>query len=178
MATITHITAPVATEVPCTASYMHSPIASLFSRLLGALALHIEAERDIQDVDIWDTAFTGWLREAEESLTVVTTLLYAIRNGVVMRATDVPLMRLAILADALIGSEDPHDFQRARGLLAHPTLFRCADVCPVDRRVDAMINTALSRFDELADLDAYAPDPFAGVYDATAHDPDAPICFA
>ncbi|WP_158569404.1 hypothetical protein [Pseudotabrizicola alkalilacus] len=63
-------------------------------------------------------------------------------------------MRLAILADALIRSADPDDFQRARGLLAHPSLFRCLEAGTVGRRVDAMVWTAVHRLDELADLDA------------------------
>lgn len=139
-------------------AYKPTQISVLFSRSLGALALHIEAERDIADVDIWDAAFSGWLREAEESLTVVTGFLRQIREAKVMRASDVPLLRLSVLADTLLGSEDPHDFMRARSLLAHPTLFRCVEVGPVGRRFHAMIDTGLMRLDELADLDAYAPD--------------------
>ncbi|RGP35597.1 hypothetical protein D1012_19555 [Pseudotabrizicola alkalilacus] len=101
-----------------------------------------------------DAAFTGWLREAEESLTVVTGFRSQIRDTQVTRAADVPLLRLAILADALIRSADPDDFQRARGLLAHPSLFRCLEAGTVGRRVDAMVWTAVHRLDELADLDA------------------------
>lgn len=156
---MTTLTTPLAaTEDPCKGTYAPTLIASLFSRFLGTLALHIEAERDIQDVDIWDAAFTGWLREAEESLTVVTTFLCQIRDAKVMRASDVPLLRLAILADALIRSQHPDDFMRARSLLRHPTLFRFVEPGPVGRRVCALIDTALLRLDELADLDAYAPD--------------------
>ncbi|PJF08405.1 hypothetical protein [Pseudorhodobacter sp. MZDSW-24AT] len=158
MAKSTVTTPLAATEDLRKGTYAPTLIASLFSRFLGALAQHIEAERDIQDVDIWDAAFTGWLREAEESLTVVTTFLRQIRDAKVTRASDVPLLRLSVLADALLGSEDPNDFMRARSLLAHPTLFRCIEPGPVGRRVCALIDTALLRLDELADLDAYAPD--------------------
>lgn len=158
MAKTTFTTPLAATEDPRKGTYAPTLIASLFSRFLGALALHIEAERDIQDVDVWDAAFTGWLREAEESLTVVTTFLRQIRDAKVMRASDVPLLRVAILADALLGSEDPNEFMRFRRLLAHPTLFRWVEAGPVGRRVCALIDTALLRLDELADLDAYAPD--------------------
>lgn len=158
MAKSTVTTPLAATEDPRKGIYTPTIIASLFSRFLGALALHIEAERDIQDVDIWDAAFSGWLREAEESLTVVTGFLRQIRDAKVMRASDVPLLRLAILADALIRSQHPDEFLRARSLLAHRTLFRCVETGPVGRRVRALIDTALLRLDELADLDAYTPD--------------------
>lgn len=155
----TTLTTPVAAnEDTRVERFAPTKISVLFARFLGALAVHIEAERDIQDVDVWDAAFTGWLREAEESLKVVKTFLRHIRDAKVMRAADVPLLRLAILADGLIRSADPDDFQRARGLLAHPSLFRCLEAGTVGRRVDAMVRTAVHRLDELADLDAYAPD--------------------
>ncbi|RGP35196.1 hypothetical protein [Pseudotabrizicola alkalilacus] len=160
MATETLTTPFAANEDPRKGTYTPTLIASLFSRFLGAIALHIEAERDIQDVDVWDAAFTGWLREAEESLKVVKTFLRQIRDAQVVRASDVPLLRLAILADALIRSADAGDFQRACGLLTHPTLFRCVETGPVGRRVAAMVKTAVLRLDELADLDTYAPDSF------------------
>lgn len=167
MATTTLTMAFAATEELCSSAYTPTQITSLFARFLGALALHIEAERDIQDVDVFDTAFSGWLREAEESLTVVTQYLRGIRNAQVMRVSDVPLLRLAILADALLRSEDPDDFLRTRALLAHRTLFRCVETGPVGRRVTALVKTAVMRLDELADLDAYAPDIFKDVPDGT-----------
>ena len=167
MANSTLTTPGAANEDPRKGTYTPTLIASLFARFLGALAVHIEAERDIQDVDVWDAALSGWLREAEKSLTVVTTFLRHVRDAKVEQASDVPLLRLAILADALLGSEDPDDFQRAHGLLAHPTLFRCVDPGPVGRRVRALVDTAVLRLDELADLDTYAPDSFAHTPDGT-----------
>lgn len=167
MATATLTTPVAATEDLCASTYTPTPISVLFARFLGALALHIEAERDIQDVDVFDAAFSGWLREAEESLTVVTRFLRDIRDAQVMRASDVPLLRLAIVADALLGSEDPNDFLRTRALLAHRTLFRCAETGPVGRRVVALVKTAVMRLDELADLDAYSPDLVTDLPDGT-----------
>lgn len=99
-------------------AFTHTPISALFSRLLGAMAVHIEAERDIQHVDVWDPAFRDWLTEAEEALTAVTTLLREIRDHQTARQADVPLMRMAIIIDAMLGAEEPGEFIAAQPLPA------------------------------------------------------------
>lgn len=145
---------------PNAATFTHTPISACFSRLLGALGHLIEAERDIEDVDVWDPAFRAWLTEAEEALTAVTTLLSAIRDHRVARQADLPLLRLAVITDAMLGAEEPEEFLAAQCLLARADLFNCRTGTggAVGRRVDAMVETAQSRLRELAGLDAYAPD--------------------
>ena len=47
-------------------------LSSLFSKLNGALAVAIEAERDIADISVWDPAVDAWLSEAERAWDAVT----------------------------------------------------------------------------------------------------------
>ncbi|SFY44327.1 hypothetical protein SAMN04244548_04932 [Paracoccus pantotrophus] len=136
-------------------AFTHTPISATFSRLLGAMAVHIG---DIQHVDVWDPAFRGWLTDAEEALTAVTTLLCEIRDHQTARQADVPLMRMAIIADAMLGAEEPGEFIVAQRLLARRHLFSCRTGGAVGRRIHAMIETAYSRLRDLAELEAYAPD--------------------
>lgn len=139
--------------------YTPTPISSAFSQLLGALARHIEADRDIETVDIWNTAFSGWLRCAEEAHTDVVGLLSLIRREVILRSEDRPLQRMAMLIDAMIGSETPGEFKRLHGLLPRfENLFRCGGTGVVAQRIDRMLLTALERINEMATLDTYDDD--------------------
>ena len=49
-----------------------TPLATAFAALLPALVRHIEAEREIEDVDIRGPAFRNWLTDAEEAFITVT----------------------------------------------------------------------------------------------------------
>ena len=91
-------------------------------------------------------------------MTAVTTLLSAIRDHRVSRQADLPLLRLAVITDTLLGAEEPEEFLSAQRLLAREHLFRCQTTGAVGRRISAMVDTAQSRLRELAGLDAYAPD--------------------
>ena len=90
-----------------TGAFHPTPISAAFSDLLVALARHAEAERDIEDVDIWDPAFRTWLTDAEEAFTAVTTLISTIYDQEPARAEDTPLQRMTRFIDAMIGSERP-----------------------------------------------------------------------
>lgn len=134
-------------------------ISSAFSSLLSALARHIEADRDIETVDIWNTAFSGWLRTAEEAHTEVAGLLALIRREAIVRVEDRPLQRMAMLIDAMIGSETPGEFKRLHGLLPRfESLFRCRGTGVVAQRIDRMLLTAQDRIQEMATLDTYDND--------------------
>lgn len=136
--------------------YCPTPVSTAFSRLLVALAQHAEAERDIEDVDIWNPAFHAWLTDAEEAFTLVTTLITEIGNAEPIQATDLPLQRMASYVDAMIGSEEPGTFRRLH--LAVPRFLkavRCTDDSASARRVNHMLLSAGLRLDELAGLISY-----------------------
>lgn len=166
MATLTSIT-PVAA---CTRLFTPTPISTQFSELLGALARHIEAERDIADVDVWDPAFRTWLTDAEHSYDRVSTLVSEIRHAPLARCADLPLQRMATLLDAMIGSEEPGSFQRIHRMLPEATsLLHCPGDDAVAHRTRQMIATAFARIAEMAMLLTYA-DLDAEDVDAAARD--------
>ena len=136
--------------------YCPTPISTAFSCLLVALVRHAEAERDIEDVDIWDTAFRTWLTDAEEAFTLVTTLITQIANAEPARPHDVPLQRMTLFIDMMIGSEEPGEFQRLHQLAARfQDAILCTDGSASARRVNQMLAVAGLRMDELAGLISY-----------------------
>lgn len=134
-----------------------TPASASFSALLVALSALIEAERDIEDVDIWDPAFSRWLRDAELAQERVVAGLRQVREAELQRAEDRPLQRLAMLIDAMMGCEDPDGFARLHRLIpANAALFRCDGDSAAARRVNHMLLTGLARIEDLAGLDTYA----------------------
>lgn len=158
MAIATATTPPAATEVLRKGRFTHTPISIAFAALLDALSRHAIAERDIEGVDIWDIAFRDWLTEAEVVFTEMTTLLSRIRNTDLVRAEDLPPQRLAVVIDAMIGSEEPGTFQRLHAWLP-AALFHCPGVSPAARQARQMLAMARDRIDALARLESYADLP-------------------
>jgi len=150
----------IATASPEGERFTPTPISSAFSMLLVALARHIEADRDIENVDHWDPAFRQWLTAAEDALDAVMRLIHSIRREDPIRFEDRPLLRMTLLIDAMICSDDPREFMRLHHLLPRfEPLFRCPGETATTRRVDRMLVTARTRIDELATLDAYGDTP-------------------
>lgn len=147
-----------ATEVPPHQdSFPPSTISLMFSRLLDALARHVETERDLQGIDIWDVACRHWLTDAEDAFTHVATLLSAIQRARPFRVEDLLLQRAARLIDAMIGSEEPGMFQRLHYLL--PRLdgqLYWPSNGPIAEPVRQMLRTARGLIEELATLPLYA----------------------
>lgn len=134
-----------------------SIISEMFPRLLDALARHIRAERDIEDIDFWDIAFLNWRIEAEEAYTDVAALLSAIRRATLDHQEDLPLQRMARLIDSMIGSEEPDAFHRLHCRLPRfETLFRSRGYGTGSKRVERMLLDAHACIDELAILRLYA----------------------
>lgn len=154
MADTTRITVPASTE-PTT--YFRPSLMSLrFTALLPLLSAHIEAERDLAHVDRWDTAFTGWLTEAERSRSDLDAALNELCCTEVVRLEDKPLKRVSLLIRALLASEDAAEFVHLHSLpLRMPDLFRCAGERPVAVRINLLLDEALSRIDALAALPDY-----------------------
>lgn len=131
-------------------------IAIEFAALLPALARHIEAEQEIEDVDIWDPAFRSWLTDAEHAFTDVTTHLSTIASTGVTCADDKPLKRMSMMIDAMIGSEEPQTFMQLYRLLPRfEHLFYCDGTSSAIRHRNVMLGTARAHIDMMANLLTY-----------------------
>ena len=126
-----------------------TPLASAFAALLPALARHVKAEREIEDVDIRDPAFRNCLTDAEDAFTTVTTHLFTITTAEETCSGDKPLIRMAFLIDDVVGSGNPATFMRLYGLLPRfKDLLHCHGNNPA----------ILARLDEIsAGMDRGAP---------------------
>lgn len=164
-------TTPVAALKADYANYP-TPIASAFAALLPALARHIEAEREIEEVDIWDPAFRAWLTDAEVAFTDVTTHLSTIASLELTCIDDRPIKRMAMLLDALIGSEYPDTFMHLFGLLPRfERLFQCSGSGPAVRHGNVMLGEARAHIDAMATLLTY--DGYAEIEADDSIDPPA-----
>lgn len=152
-------TTPVtATEVlPHQDSLTPSTISLMFSHLLDALARHVAAERDLEGVDFWDVAFLQWRVEAEESYTVMATLLSAIQREMIACHEDEPLQCMASLIDHMVGSEESGTFQRLHcSLPRFDAWFNYRNDSAVAEPVSQMLMTARGLIEELSTLSLYA----------------------
>lgn len=127
-----------------------------FSRLLGALAAHIEAERDIEDVASFDPAFIDWQRDAERARADVLSIIAELRHAPIHRQEDIPLKRMNYVMYAMIQSDCSEEFLRLRTFMSsNVSLFSCPGQGPVTRRIQQMLSSACNRVDELAALGTY-----------------------
>lgn len=151
MATATPTTRLSATEVlPHQDSLTETVIMNSFSRLLDALALLIDAEHDIADVDVWDPAYRPWLTEAERAHDAVTDLLRDIIDRHPQRPADLPLIRMSSAIHMLLGSETPHELHHALRLVRDPQFDVGRDHGAMDWHIQEMILTARDHAVELA----------------------------
>jgi hypothetical protein len=172
MADMTPSTLPASSE-PIT--YFHpTPMSARFTALLPLLSAHIEAERDLAHVDRWDTAFVGWLTEAEQSRSELDAALNDLCCTEVVRLEDKPLKRMALLTRTMLASEDGQEFLQLHSLpVRMPELFRCAGEHPVAVRINLLLDEALSRIDALAALPDYL-DPVEDEVEAAVEEALAP----
>lgn len=158
MAKAIHTTRSGATEdLPHQDSFTDTTMSTMFSRLLDALARHIQAERDIEDIDMWDLAYRDWLSDAEIAFTDVATLLSSIQRERPVRVGDLVLQDAVRLIDAMIGSEEPGMFQRLHFLL--PRLhgqFHWLGAGAAAEPVRQMLMAARNLIEELSTLPIYA----------------------
>ncbi|MEH6773684.1 MAG: hypothetical protein V7668_07160 [Cereibacter changlensis] len=154
MATLMNTTAVDATKGSI--YFTPTPTTHAFSRLLGALAGYVEAERDIDHVDAWNPAFLEWQRDAARSRDHVLSLLDLIRNASPVRVEDRPLKRMALLTRMMIESERADEFAQLHGLLdIFPDLFQCSGRGAIVSRVNQMLATARDRLWDIAGLQEY-----------------------
>jgi len=131
-------------------------LTNAFAALLPALARHIEAEREIEEVDIWNPAFRAWLTGAEEAFTDVTTHLSTIASLELACDHDKPLKRMSLLITNLIGSEEPDTFVYLYSLRPHfEDMFQCEGSGPAVRHRNVMLGQALAHIDAMATLLTY-----------------------
>ena len=133
-----------------------TPLASAFAALLPALARHIEAEREIEDVAIRDPAFRKWLTDAEDAFATVTTHLFTITMAEETCSDDKPLKRTALLIEAVVGSGNPATFMPLYGLLPRfEDLLHCHGTGPAMRHRNGMPGPARCHVDTMATLLTY-----------------------
>jgi hypothetical protein len=127
--------------------------------LIGAVAVSIEAERDIENVDVFDLAINHWVRDAEMARDAVTDILTALKTATVARAEDEPLVAMANIVDTVMGSEDIGDYVHAKKR-AHEARFflRCNRIGATARRVTQMLEQCHAQLMIMATMDTYQPD--------------------
>ncbi|RWR45749.1 hypothetical protein EOW65_16060 [Sinirhodobacter ferrireducens] len=147
--------------------FSHSLISLAFTQLNAAVALYIECERDLEHADCFDPAFLSWSADAEEARARVLGLAATITAQPMMRASDKPLKRSAMLTRLLIESDSAATFTSLLRLPgSHAELFACCDAGAVGARVRQMLETHQVQLEALADLDEFD--------DVGTHWPDAP----
>lgn len=145
-------TPPPAEKAPTT--FAHTRISSLFSNLIVAVTRYIEAERDVEHVDVWHPAFSDWLAAAESALERVKTLIAAIGGADLMRTADRPLALMALLLDGMLGAETADGFLHFHRLLEeHTTSFRVRGTDVVAYRINQMLLSLQHLIEDLATLD-------------------------
>ncbi len=153
MVTATPTTAPDAAK---DAHFIPTAVSRSFSKLLVALAGHVEAERDIQHVSCWDPAFMDWGRQAERAREQVLSSLDAVDRAAPERPEDRPLQRIALLTGSMIRTTDAEEFAHLHCLVDRFTgLFSCPAVSAPSLRVNQMLATAKARLADLATLPEY-----------------------
>lgn len=169
MVTATPTTAADAAKA---ARFTPTAVCRSFSRLLVALAGHVEAERDIQHVCCWDPAFMDWSRQAERAREQVLSLLDAVDRAAPERPEDRPLQRIAMLTGSMIRTTDAEEFAHLHSLVDRfPGLFSCPAASAASLRVNQMLATARARLADLATLSEYVD---AGAQDAMTPAGDVP----
>lgn len=151
MANTPSITRPCADEI---VYFSHSLVSAKFSRFVGALAVAIEAERDIENGQWCDPAFDGWLAEAEAAWEQATEHCRQTYEAPMVRPSDVPLRRMARHLNWTLGCESQAELRSAQRVIAgHPGLFDWQGSDPVSHRVSLLLSRARGQFDEICSLD-------------------------
>lgn len=139
--------------------YIPTTISTLFSRLIGAVAVSIEAERDIEHVNVFDLAIDHWLRDAELARDAVTDVLIELKTARVARAEDEPLMVMASIVDALMQSETVGDFLDAKKRVREARFsLRCHGIGATSRRITQMLEQCHAHLTAMAEMDTYQLD--------------------
>jgi hypothetical protein len=167
MATLTASILPSAVEArvfvgpfPTVGTAIVTPIMLAFDAMLISVRKFIAAERDLVGIDLWDIACRAWLNEAEDTQTLMTGRIRAVRELPQVLACDRPLKRMALLLDLMLGTATRSDLAHAHGLLnRYSILFACSDNDPVADRVNDQLMRGRTLIAALVALPLY-PDPY------------------
>ncbi|WP_423211915.1 hypothetical protein [Paracoccus yeei] len=120
-----------------TPGFTPTPMVQRFAFMQAALALYLDAERDLAHSGAWDPACDHWLRDAEAARTELAAALDAVCATEPARAQDRPLRQLARIARVMLLATDEAEFAQAHGLIAaFGAVLRCPGSGPIDRGVD------------------------------------------
>lgn len=139
--------------------YTPSAISSLFSKLIGTIAVSIEEERNIAHVNVFDMAIDHWLRDAEVARDAVTDVLTKLKTAAATRAEDEPLVAIAGIVDDLMGSESLVDYLDAKERVREARFFlRCHGNGGTSRRITQMLQQCHVHLSMMTEMDVYQPD--------------------
>ena len=140
-----------------TPGFTPTPMAQRFALMQTALALYLDAERDLAHSGAWDPACDHWLRDAEAARTALAAALDAVCATGPARAQDRPLRQLARIARVMLLATDEAEFAQAHGLICEfGAVLRCPGSGAIDRHVDRMLAEAQRQLAAVAALPDYA----------------------
>ena len=151
-------------------------ISSLFAKFNGALAVAIEAERDIADISVWDPAVDAWLREAERAWDAVLDMRHALLAAPLTHPEDKSLLSMVGIADAVMSAETISAFGAAHDSLRAATFFRQRlGRGHLPHPISALLDQCHAHLSAVAQLDLYQPvcDPEDLPYGLTEAWPEA-----
>ncbi len=142
-----------------TPGFTPTPMVQRFAFMQAALALYLDAERDLAQSGAWDPACDHWLRDAEAARTALAAALDAVCATGPVRAQDRPLRQLARIARVMLLATDEAEFAQAHGLISEfGAVLRCPGRGAIDRHVDRMLAEARAQLAAVAALPDYAPE--------------------
>lgn len=141
------------------AAPLPSAFAQSFVELLSALDQHIDCERDLDDVDLFDPAYRNWLDDAEAAQLRLYDALARITGAPAVTPDDVLLRRMSLLIATLVREGTAKAFHRYFQL--ENDFVHCM-VVPGDGldagRMRHMLMAARKKIHQLAGLTLYLQD--------------------
>lgn len=141
----TTITAADAAEEP--QGFTHSPISRDFAALLIALRKAVQAEINTLEIDVFDTAFKGWIDAAENAWCVVANLAQKTLRHKPTRPEDDELRHVAALVGISTYLEHSENCVAYNLLVKdYSPIFHCSADTATGRRTGQMIIVAREWF--------------------------------
>ncbi len=156
--------------------YPPSNISSFFSKLNGALAVSIEAERDLDHCNGSDPAIDHWIAEAEAAWMRVRDIQGALAAAPLRHASDRALSAMSERARVLMSTDNACDFTTAYDCLRLTAfLRRSSPAGNLPTNVSHMLDECQMHLAAIASFDLYQPvcDPDDLPYELTAAWPEA-----
>ncbi|SDL75868.1 hypothetical protein [Paracoccus chinensis] len=135
------------------------PLSIAFAALLAALDTHIQCERELDEVDLWDPAYRAWLDDAETAELRLYEVLAHITSSRPASLDDAPLWRMALLIATLVREGTASAFRRYAATEAEILMhLRVPGESPAALRVRSQIAAARRRIADMAGLTLYRQD--------------------